>query len=240
MKKYFKTVFILILLSVFGCTNVREIVKYKTYKFDEYIQLDSLTFKPFKDRQFFKAKISIKLKTGKNYSFYSLVYSDKNKYRIFSYSFFGKKVLDIMFGIRNYVVIGNKNTLYLVEPNKIDKDKSLFYFFKDILKGIKINNAKIVNDCIKGTFRYFTVTTCEKDNYKKVFFYNNKTGMLAREFDIVNDSHIVLKIDENILDINIKENLKKTDFEKEFFKYVKFFDIVHVRNLKRIEDEILK
>ena len=240
MKKYFKTIFILILLFFFGCSNVKEIVKYKTYKFDEYIQLDSLTFKPFKERKAFKAKIGIKLKTGKSYSFYSLVYSDKDNYRIFSYSFFGKKILDIMFGINNYVVIGNKNTLYLIEPNKIDKDKSLFYFFKDILKGIRIKNAKMLNGCIKGKFRDYTVTTCEKDNYKRVFFYSNKTGKLLREFNIFSDSHIILKVDENILDINIKKNLEKSDFKKDFFKYVKFFDIVHVRNLKRIEDEILK
>ncbi len=236
LKKIFLLLIIFILLC--SCGANRQIVKYKTYKFNEYIQLETLKFKPFKDYNSFKAKITFTLKNGKNYSFYALVYKNKDYSRIFCYTFFGKKVIDIFFGLNNFVVPDNQREVYIIYPNNVDKKESLFYFLKEILSGIPIKNAKILNSCITGEYNNFKVVSCENSNFKKVYFYNKK-GILKREFDI-SKKEIILKLNGNIIQVNFKEKIKSKNFKKDFFNYIKNFKTFYVKNLKTIEDNLLK
>jgi hypothetical protein len=205
-------IFFIILITIFlyACANNQQIIKYKTYKFNEYIQLETLKFKPFKNYDSFKAKIIFTLKNGKNYSFYALAYKDSNSARIFCYTFFGKQVIDILFDVKNYVVLGGKPEMYLICPNKVDEKESLFYFLKEVIYGVTLNNAKILNRCITGSYNNYKVVSCEDSNYKDVYFYN-KDGILEREFNI-SDNEITLKLNGNILKVYFKEKINNKDF----------------------------
>ncbi len=239
-----KNFFILLFIIIFsGCAGNNLIVKYKTYKFNEYVQLKTTVFKPVQDNVSFKAKIILSLPNGKRYKFYALVYNRGNIHRIFAYSFFGKKIIDIMFNKKNYIVLGSERKLYVVLPNKIDENESLFYFFKEVLKGVEIKDSKIEYNCLTGKYKRFIVKTCEKDNFKKVFFIKN--GKIERLFSLSHDDqgfpeHITMQIGKNKLEVLFKDFLKNKDFEKEFFDYIKTFNVLYVRNMKAVENSILK
>jgi len=236
MKKIF-IIFILIFLC--SCATNKQIIKYEPYRFNQYIQLSTLKFLPFKNfGNNFKAKITFTLKNGKNYSFYALVYKNNEFARVFCYTFFGKQVLDILFGGKDYVVVNAKPEVYIIYPNKIDEKESIFFFLKQVLHGIELNNANIINDCITGDYFNYRVVSCKESNFKKVFFYS-KNGNLQREFNI-NDDEIILKLNGNILQVRFKEKIKRKNFKKDFFTSIQNYKRYYVKNLKIIEDNILK
>ncbi|GEM_PF-4791803 len=237
-------IFFIITLAIFisSCIGVKEVIKYKTYTFNEYIQLQSLKFKPFISDDSFKAKIKLTLASGKSYSFYGMIYLDRsgNIYRIFTYSLFGKNIIDIFFDKdKNYVTLEKEEILYVVETdNKVDSEKSLFYFLKNILAGIKVENAIIENSCVSGYFQDFYVKSCEIDNYKKIFFYKN--SQLEKYFEFPDDKEMIFEIGSEKLEIELKDKIENKDFVSNFLNYTKNFKIVKQESLKELEDRILK
>ena len=226
-----------------GCAGNKIITKYKTYKFNEYIRLKTTLFKPFQDNVSFKAKIVLTLSNGKHYKFYALIYNKKNIHRIFAYSFFGKRIIDIFFGVKSFIVVGGKPELYIVLPNKIDEKSSLFWFFREILEGIDINDSRLLNDCLTGKYKGFVVRSCKEDNFKKVFML--KGSKVIRSFEINDDENgfpgkISILTGGNKLEILYKSLLKPKDFKKEFFDYTKSFKVLYLKNMKAVEDAILK
>ncbi len=245
MKNIFKAnFFVCLFLFLFSaCANNNIVVKYKKYKFNEYIKLKTTVFKPFEENISFKAKIILTMSNGKRYKFYALIYNSKDSQRIFAYSFFGKRVIDIMFDVKNYLVIDGKSELYIVEPNSIDQQSSLFWFFKEVLNGIEISDSRMVNNCLNGTYKGFNVRSCEKDDFKKVFMYKN--NRIVRSFEISDDKdgfpkYVAIKVGGNKLEVLYKKKIEEENFKKSFFDYVKKFKVYYIRNMKSVEKEILK
>ncbi len=230
----------LLILFISSCAPKKEIVvRYRNfYEFNGFLKLKTLTFKIFKNNISFKTKNVLYTKNRK-FSFYSLIYSYNNYLRIFTYATFGKKIADILIKKNQiFFVLGRDKNLYIYKGDfsKSVYFNSIFLFLKDVVKGIKIDNAYFKNGCFFGFYKNLICKTCKNSDFSSLLLYNSiiKRKIIAR------DKEILLNLGEKKLRIVVKEYFKpKIEPEKSFFQNVKNYRKFYIKNLIDFERIIL-